>query len=46
MSKKELSSGDYKQVVDVYQQRGVIEISNPSDSNQKIFTYDAVYDST
>lgn len=48
MSKKEQSTGDYKQVVDVYPQRGVIEIQNPSESNrenQKMFTYDAVYDS-
>lgn len=47
MSKKEQSNGDYKQVVEVYPSRGVIEIQNPSESsreNLKVFTYDAVYD--
>lgn len=47
MSKKELASGEYKQVVDVYPSRGVIEIEHPNDSsreNRKMFTYDAVYD--
>lgn len=47
MSKKELSTGDYKQVVDAYPLRGVIEIHNPSETNRenhKMFTYDAVYD--
>lgn len=46
MSKKELST-DYKQVVDCYPTRGVIEIQNPQDTNRenhKVFTYDAVYD--
>lgn len=47
MSKKEISSGNYENVVDVFPTRGVIEIRNPSDSNRdnkKMFTYDAVYD--
>lgn len=51
MSKRELEntskSNEYKQVVDVYPNRGVIEIQNPSDVNRenpKMFTYDAVYD--
>lgn len=37
----------HRQVVDVYPNRGVIEIQNPSDINRenpKMFTYDAVYD--
>lgn len=51
MSKRELENtskmNEYKQVVDVYPNRGVIEIQNPSDVNRenpKMFTYDAVYD--
>lgn len=47
MSKKELAGGEYKQVVDVYPSRGVIEIQNPNEANRdnrKMFTYDAVYD--
>lgn len=50
MSKKELASGEYKQVVDVYPSRGVVEIQHPNDTsresreNRKMFTYDAVYD--
>lgn len=46
MSRKE-EAGDYKQVVEVYPSRGVIEIQNPNDvdrENCKMFTYDAVYD--
>lgn len=46
IGKKELAS-DYKQVVDVFPLRGVIEIHNPNDvnrENHKMFTYDAVYD--
>ncbi|CAO1306448.1 unnamed protein product [Diamesa hyperborea] len=45
MSNKE-NSGAFQQVVDVYPQRGVIEIINPSETsreNKKMFTYDAVY---
>lgn len=45
MNKKELASGEYKQVVDVYPSRGVIEIQNEANrDNRKMFTYDAVYD--
>ncbi|KAG4067581.1 hypothetical protein HA402_005353 [Bradysia odoriphaga] len=51
MSKRELennsSRNECKQVVDVYPNRGVIEIQNPGDINRenpKMFTYDAVYD--
>lgn len=47
MSKRELGSGDYKPVVDVYPLRGVIEIQSPAEpsrDNVKMFTYDAVYD--
>ncbi|XP_031641022.1 kinesin-like protein Klp68D [Contarinia nasturtii] len=47
MSKKEQASGEYKQVVDVYPSRGVVEIQHPSNTNRenrKMFTYDAVYD--
>lgn len=47
MSKKESASGEYKQVVEVYPSRGVIEIQNPNEiskENRKMFTYDAVYD--
>lgn len=47
MSKKEQASGEYKQVVDAYPSRGVIEIQHPNDTNRenrKMFTYDAVYD--
>lgn len=47
MSKKELASGEYKQVVEVYPSRGVVEIQHPNDTNRearKMFTYDAVYD--
>lgn len=47
MSKKEQATGEYKQVVEVYPNRGVIEIQNPNESNRenrKMFTYDAVYD--
>lgn len=47
MSKKEQASGEYKQIVDVYPSRGVVEIQHPNDTNRenrKMFTYDAVYD--
>lgn len=47
MSKKEQASGEYKQIVDVYPTRGVVEIQHPQDTNRenrKMFTYDAVYD--
>ncbi len=46
-TKDEILGNDYRQVVDVYPNRGVIEIQNPSDINRenpKMFTYDAVYD--
>ncbi|KNC22948.1 hypothetical protein FF38_13754 [Lucilia cuprina] len=46
MSNKERSEG-YDEVIGVYPNRGVIEISNYSDSQKeqrKVFTYDAVYD--
>jgi kinesin family member 3B len=45
MSNKEKAS-NFQQVVDVYPNRGVIEIVNPSEpskENKKTFTYDAVY---
>lgn len=48
LSKKEQATAmEYKQVVDVYPTRGVIEIQNPNEirsDNRKMFTYDAVYD--
>lgn len=47
MSKKEQASGEYKQIVDVFPSRGVVEIQQPNDTNRenrKMFTYDAVYD--
>ncbi|KAJ6645346.1 Kinesin-like protein Klp68D [Pseudolycoriella hygida] len=46
-STNEIIGNEFKQVVDVYPNRGVIEIQNPSDINRenpKMFTYDAVYD--
>lgn len=46
MSNKELG-GNFQNVVDVFQTRGVIEIINPNEvskENRKAFTYDAVYD--
>lgn len=46
-TKDEIFRNEFKQVVDVYPNRGVIEIQNPSDVNRenpKMFTYDAVYD--
>lgn len=46
-TKDEILGNEYKQVVDAYPNRGVIEIQNPSDLNRenpKMFTYDAVYD--
>lgn len=46
-TKDEIFGNESKQVVDVYPNRGVIEIQNPSDVNRenpKMFTYDAVYD--
>lgn len=45
MSNKEKAS-NFQHVVDVYPNRGVIEIVNasePSKENKKMFTYDAVY---
>ena len=38
---------EYQQVVEVFPNRGVIELNNPSDTSRenKIFTYDAAYDS-
>lgn len=45
MSNKE-QTGNYQSVVDVYPARGVVEIVNPSEvskENKKMFTYDAVY---
>jgi Kinesin motor domain len=45
ISNKEKAS-NFQQVVDVYPNRGVIEIVNPSEpskENKKMFTYDAVY---
>jgi len=45
MSNKEKASG-FQQVVDVFPNRGVIEISTSNDTsreNKKMFTYDAVY---
>lgn len=47
MSKKESANGEYKQIVDVFPSRGVVEIQHPNDTNRearKMFTYDAVYD--
>lgn len=49
MSKKEQAATEYKQVVDAYPQRGVVEIQNPNEisrDNRKVFTYDAVYGQT
>ncbi|KAG5667478.1 hypothetical protein PVAND_015458 [Polypedilum vanderplanki] len=46
-SNKEIA-GAYKQVVEVYPNRGAIEIFNPNETtreNKKLFTYDAVYNS-
>uniref|UniRef100_T1PCC8 Kinesin-like protein n=1 Tax=Musca domestica TaxID=7370 RepID=T1PCC8_MUSDO len=46
MSNKERSEG-YDEVISVYPKRGVIEISNQTDTQKeqrKVFTYDAVYD--
>lgn len=46
-TKDEMFGNEFKQVVDAYPNRGVIEIQNPSDINRenpKVFTYDAVYD--
>lgn len=46
MSNKEESSGNYAKVVEVYPNRGVVEIQNVSEAskeNRKQFTYDAVY---
>lgn len=46
-TKDEICGHEFKQVVDVYPNRGVIEIQNPGDINRenpKMFTYDAVYD--
>lgn len=46
-TKDEFAGNEFKQVVDVYPNRGVIEIQNPGDLNRenpKMFTYDAVYD--
>lgn len=48
MSNKEKASA-FQQVVEVYPQRGVIEILNPSETsreNKKMFTYDAVYNAS
>lgn len=53
LSNKE-NTGEYQQIVDVYPNRGVIEIikndgssgSETSRENKKMFTYDAVYDSS
>lgn len=45
LSNKEKTSA-YQQVVDVFPNRGVIEILNPTEAtreNKKTFTYDAVY---
>lgn len=45
LSNKE-KAGAFQQVVEVYPQRGVIEILNPTETtreNKKMFTYDAVY---
>lgn len=47
MSNKE-KAGCFQQVVEVYPNRGVIEILNPAETsreNKKMFTYDAVYNS-
>lgn len=46
MSNKEQSSGEFSKVVEVYPNRGVVEIQNASEAtkeNRKQFTYDAVY---
>lgn len=46
MSNKEQSSGEYSKVVEVYPNRGVVEIQNVTEAskeNRKQFTYDAVY---
>lgn len=46
-TKDDMLGNEFKQVVDVYPSRGVIEIQNPGDINRenpKMFTYDAVYD--
>ncbi|XP_073827226.1 kinesin-like protein 68D [Musca autumnalis] len=46
MSNKERSEG-YDEVISVYPKRGVIEISNQTETQKeqrKVFTYDAVYD--
>lgn len=48
MNEKELLHG-YENVVEVYSNRGVVEIFNPKEeerTNGKMFTYDAVYDHT
>lgn len=39
-------NGEFQQVVEVFPNRGVIELNNPSDISRenKIFTYDAAYD--
>lgn len=45
LSNKEKASA-FQEVVDIYPNRGVIEILNPSETtreNKKMFTYDAVY---
>lgn len=45
MSNKE-KAGSFQQVVEVFPNRGVIEIFNPNETtkeNKKMFTYDAVY---
>lgn len=45
LSNKE-KAGAYRTVVDVFPNRGVIEILNPNEAtkeNKKTFTYDAVY---
>lgn len=46
MSNKEQSSGEFAKVVEVYPNRGVVEIQNAIEAtkeNRKQFTYDAVY---
>lgn len=48
LSNKEKASA-YQQVVEVYPNRGVIEILNPNETtreNKKMFTYDAVYNAS
>lgn len=45
LSNKE-KAGAYQHVVEVFPNRGVIEICNPNETtkeNKKMFTYDAVY---